>query len=75
MTVWCRQTVGGRVVDGPYQVAPHFDGQTDAELLGAKRKGAADKGWAVEITGPRSFTATKVRWESSAECVRDFWAD
>jgi hypothetical protein len=65
-------------VDGeaaePYPIAPHFDGQTDADLLAVKLKGAREKGWTVKRTGPTSFTATKVRW-ADALCVREFWAD
>ena len=74
MAVWVRQTTAGEVTDGPRVVEPHFEGQTDAELLAAKRKGAHEKGWQVKATGPRSFTATKKRWGGSL-CVRDFWAD
>jgi hypothetical protein len=74
MAVWCRQTVEGEVTDFR-PVAPHFEGQSDAELLAAKRKGAHDKGWRVTPTGPRSFTATKRRWQRAATCVREFWMD
>lgn len=74
MAVWCRQSVDGEPQE-PYRIEPHYDGQTDAELLAAKLLGASGKGWTVKATGPRSFTATKVRWASESECVRDFWAD
>jgi len=73
MSVWCRQSVDG-VPDEPYLVAPHYDRQTDAELLEAKAEGARGKGWAVEMTEPRAFTATKGRW-AGVLCVREFWAD
>ena len=73
MSVWCRQTVEGEVTDFR-SVAPHFDGQSDADLLEAKRKGARDKGWRVTATGPRSFTATTDRWGGTL-CVREFWVD
>jgi hypothetical protein len=75
MAVWYRQTVDGEITDGPREVEPHYVGQSDAELLGLKAQGAADKGWTVDPTGPSSFTATKVRWAAEAACVRDFWAD
>ena len=73
VAVWCRQSVNGEP-DEPYHIEPHFDGQTDTALLAVKAQGAHDKGWAV-VTGERSFTATKVRWQSDALCVREFWAD
>jgi hypothetical protein len=73
MAVHCRQTAEG--ASYVVVIEPHFDGQTDADLLALKAKGAHDKGWAVEFTGPRSFTASKVRWASEAACVREFWAD
>jgi hypothetical protein len=73
MTVWCRQTTEGEPAQS-YVIEPHFDAQTDAELLAAKLKGARDKGWAVKRTGPTSFTAVKVRW-GGASCVREFWSD
>jgi hypothetical protein len=75
VAVWCRQTVEGEAVDEPYRIEPHAPDQTDAELLAAKARGAHDKGWSVEFTGPRSFTATKVRWAAELTCVRDFCAD
>ena len=75
MAVWYRQTVDGEVTDGPRQIEPHFDGQTDADLLAAKRKGAQDKGWTVKHTGPGSFTATKKRWQAGVTCLREFWTD
>jgi hypothetical protein len=74
MAVWCRQTVDGEPAE-PYVIAPHFDGQTDSELLAAKAAGAHDKGWDVEFIGPKAFTATKLRWEQASVCVREFWAD
>jgi hypothetical protein len=74
MAVWCRQSVEGAPQE-PYAIEPHFDGQTDADLLALKAKGAHDKGWSVEFTGPRSFTAVKVRWLDNVECIREFWAD
>lgn len=73
MAVWYRQTVDGEAAE-PCRIEPHTPEQTDAELLDAKAKGAADKGWAVTWTGDRSFTATKDRW-SGTLCVRDFWTD
>jgi hypothetical protein len=73
MAVWYRQTADGEVSD-EREIARHFDGQTDAELLAAKAQGATDKGWDVTWTGERSFTATKDRW-GGVRCVRDFWAD
>lgn len=73
MAVWCRQSVEGEA-EQPLRIEPHAPDQTDAELLAAKAQGAADKGWTVEWTGDRSFTATKLRWAGSL-CVRKFWAD
>ncbi len=72
MSVHCRQVAEGEP-DQTYIIAPHFDGQTDAELLAAKAKGAEDKGWTVK-RGDSSFTATKVRW-ADVECVRTFWIE
>jgi hypothetical protein len=72
MSIWYRQTVDGEVTD-ERQIAAHFEGQTDAELLTAKFKGAREKGWTVRRTGPDSFTATKKRWAAAVECVREFW--
>lgn len=74
MAVWCRQSGDGLPAQS-YRIEPHHDAQTDAELLAAKARGAADKGWDVTWTGERSFTATKVRWADEVACVRDFWAD
>jgi hypothetical protein len=74
MAVWCRQTVDGEPAE-PYVIEPHSPDQTDAALLAAKARGAHDKGWTVEWTGARSFTATKVRWASGSECVREFWTE
>jgi hypothetical protein len=73
VAVWCRQTVEGEP-EQRYIIAPHSAEQTDAELLAKKASGADDKGWTVEWTGERSFTATKDRW-SGVMCVREFWAD
>lgn len=73
MAVWCRQSVNGEP-DSTLRIEQHAPDQTDSELLAAKARGADDKGWAVEWTGPASFTATKVRWGGDL-CVRDFWAD
>lgn len=73
MTVRYRQTVDGEVLD-ERAIEPHFDGQTDAQLLAAKRKGAREKGWTIKQSGKTSFTATKDRWGGSI-CVRDFWTD
>lgn len=75
MAVWCRQSVNGKQIDPEYRIEPHAPGQTDAELLGAKARGAADKGWTVEWTGESGFTATKARWEAEDLCVREFWID
>ena len=72
MAVYCRQVAGD--TDQTYTIAPHYDGQTDATLLGVKSQGAVDKGWAVEWVSPDSFTATKDRW-GGVECVRTFWID
>lgn len=71
--VFCRQTAKGEP-DQTYQIQPHSPRQSDMALLKAKAGGAADKGWAVEWTGKRSFTATKVRW-GGVLCAREFWAD
>ena len=73
MGVWVRQSVNGEA-EQPLRVEPHAPDQADADLLAAKAAGAADKGWAVDWTGERSFTATKLRW-GGALCVREFWAD
>lgn len=72
MSVWCRQTADEDVQE--YVIEPHAPDQTDAELLHVKAKGAADKGWEVEWTGPSSFTATKDRW-GGILCIREFWTD
>lgn len=74
MAVWCRQSVNGEP-DPPYVIERHTPRQRDAALLAVKAKGAADKGWAVEWTSPTSFTATKVRWQASDLCVREFWIE
>lgn len=74
MAVWCRQSVDG-VPDPPYLIAKHTPRQRDAALLAVKAKSAAEKGWIVEWTSHTSFTATKVRWQSDAVCVREFWAE
>lgn len=73
MAVWYRQSVDGEAGDA-VPIEPHFAAQTDAELLAAKAEGAADKGWTVEWTGERSFTAVKDRWGGSL-CLREFWTD
>jgi hypothetical protein len=75
MAVWCRQTVDGEAADDPWLIEPHHVGDPDEYLLALKARGAADKGWTVHWTGPRSFTATKVRWQAEALCVREFWAE
>ena len=71
--VLCRQTAEGEP-DQTHRIEPHSPEQTDAELLRAKAKGAADKGWTVEWTGEQSFTATKVRW-GGVTCTRQFWTE
>lgn len=71
--VLCRQTAEGEP-DQTYRIAPHSPDQSDMALLKAKAKGAADKGWIVEWTGKRSFTATKVRW-GGVLCTRQFWTE
>jgi hypothetical protein len=72
MAVYYRQLVDGIQIDTDTVIKPHFDGQTDVELLAAKAKGAADKEWAVEWTGGTSFSARKIRWEGN-DVVREFW--
>jgi hypothetical protein len=71
--VLCRQTAEGEP-DQTYRIEPHSKLQSDTALLKAKAKGAEDKGWAVEWTGKRSFTATKVRW-GGVLCARKFWVE
>jgi hypothetical protein len=71
--VICRQTAEGEP-DQAYPIEPHSARQSDMALLQAKAKGAQDKGWAVEWTGKRSFTATKVRW-GGVLCTREFWVE
>lgn len=73
MAVWCRQSADG-VPDAPCAIEPHAPDQSDADLLAAKASGAADKGWTVEWTGERSFTAAKERW-GGVLCVREFWME
>lgn len=73
MSVWYRQTVDGDVMDERV-IEPHADDQTDEQLLAIKAMGADDKGWTVEWTGERSFTATKDRW-GGRSCVRKFWIE
>jgi hypothetical protein len=73
MSVWYRQTVDGEAGE-PCPIEPHAPDQTDADLLDAKARGAADKGWTVAWTGERSFTATKDRW-GGVSCLREFWTD
>lgn len=73
MAVWCRQSAEGEPTQ-TYEIERHFEAQTDQELLAAKAKGAHDKGWTVDFTGPRSFTAVKERWGGTV-CLREFWAD
>ena len=71
--VLCRQTAEG-VPDQTCRIEPHSERQSDQALLRAKARGAADKGWAVEWTDKRSFTATKVRW-GGVLCTRTFWIE
>jgi len=73
VSVLCRQTAEGEP-DQTYRIAQHAPDQSDEALLAAKAKGAADKGWTVEWTGPASFTATKVRW-GGVLCTRAFWSE
>jgi hypothetical protein len=73
MSVVCRQTSAGEP-DQTYRIEPHAPDQSDADLLAAKASGAADKGWTVEWTGERSFTAAKERW-GGVLCVREFWME
>jgi len=73
VAVWYRQSVDGEAGE-PCPIEPHAPDQTDAELLAAKAKGAADKGWEVSWTGGKSFSAVKDRWGGS-RCVREFWTD
>ena len=73
MSVLCRQTAEGEP-DQTHRIEPHAPDQTDEALLLAKANGAAHKGWTVEWTGPRSFTATKDRW-GGVLCIREFWID
>jgi hypothetical protein len=71
MSVWCRQTTEGEPTQ-EYVIQPHYAGQTDADLLALKKKGAHEKGWSVHRTGPDSFTVTKDRWGGRL-CAREFW--
>ncbi len=73
MAVLCRQTAEGMVTQVS-EIARHTPKQSDAALLRAKAKGAEEKGWTVEGTGKRAFTATKIRW-GGVLCTREFWAD
>jgi hypothetical protein len=65
MAVYCAQFVNGELSGEEYEIAPHFDGQTDEELLAAKYKGAREKGWKVRKTAT-GFRATKRRWGEDA---------
>jgi hypothetical protein len=71
--VICRQTAEG-TPDQTHRIAPHTPRQTDMTLLRLKAASAAEKGWAVEWTGKRSFTATKERW-GGVLCTREFWVE
>jgi hypothetical protein len=73
VSVRCRQTAEGEP-DQTYRIEPHAPRRTDAALLRAKAKGAADKGWTVTWTGTAAFTATKVRW-GGVLCTREFWTE
>ena len=73
MTVWYRQDVDGEAGE-PIAIEYHAAGQTDADLMALKVKGAQDKGWAITRLDDRSFTATKERWGGSL-VVREFWID
>lgn len=73
MGVVCRQTAAGEP-DQTYAIEPHTPTQSDRALLQAKAKGAADKGWTVQWTGQRAFTASKVRW-GGVICTREFWTE
>ena len=73
MSVLCRQTAQGEP-DQTYRIERHTPRQSDVALLRAKAEGAADKGWTVEWTDKRSFTATKVRW-GGVLCTRHFWME
>lgn len=57
--------------DQEYVIAPHGPRQTDRQLLLAKANGASEKGWTVEWSGRKAFTATKVRW-GGVVCTRTF---
>lgn len=73
MSVWYRQSVDGATGEAVV-IERHYPQQSDRQLLAAKASGAADKGWRVTWTGPRSFAAVKVRW-GGALCLREFWRD
>lgn len=71
MSVVCLQVVDGEP-SFEQVIEPHFEGQTDAELLVAKAAGAADKDWDVEWLDDATFVARKVRWLEEALCERIF---
>lgn len=73
MAVRCRQS-GAGIPTEEHIIEAHPDLDTDLALLERKALGAADKGWLVEWTGDRSFTATKDRWGGTI-VTREFWAD
>lgn len=56
-------------------IAPHYEGQTDRELLLAKFRGADDKDWDTGWLSETSFVARKVRWQNDNLCERVFWIE
>lgn len=74
MAVYYRQLVDGIQLDDTHVIEPHFDGQTDSQLLKAKFEGAVDKGWSVVTKDKGKFAVRKARWQDN-DVVREFWVE
>lgn len=72
MAVYSQQSDDG-VTQQPLQIV-NDDDLSDADLLARKAASHEARGWTVTTTGPTTFTAEKVRWES-VQCVREFWIE
>jgi len=72
MAVYAQQSDDG-VAQAAVQIVNNA-GLSDADLLARKAASHEARGWTVTTTGPTTFTAEKVRWES-VQCVREFWIE
>ena len=72
MAVYVQQSDDG-VAQAAVQIVNN-ESLSDADLLARKAASHEARGWTVTTTGPTTFTAEKVRWES-VQCVREFWIE